>query len=266
MLRNIMLKTLRDQRRGLAWWGLGIALLVAYIMVVYPTIRDNTQYDQLLQAYPEQLKELLLAGTESFTSPSGYLNGALFAMLVPLMFLIFTTGRGANAIAGEEEGKTLDLLLAHPVSRTRVVLEKFLALLVATVILGVIFWLVLWSSAVAVNMDIAASNLAVAMLGAVNLGLLFGALALALGAATGNRSLSLGITATIGVAAYLLNSLGANVEALETVRKLSPFYLYIGAQPLENGLSFGHTAALLGATLVLLLVALAAFNRRDVAV
>ena len=267
MLRNILLKTLRDQRRALFWWTIGITVpILIYVVVSYPTIRDNQQYDELLKAYPPEMMNLLLAGADSFTSPAGYLQGALFALIVPLMFMIFAIGRGAHAIAGEEDEKTLELLLAHPVGRGRVVLEKFGALIAATALLGIIFWLMLWAGATAVEMDISASNLAAATIGVLCLGLLFGTLALAIGAITGNRGLSIGIAAAVGLGAYMLNGLGQNIEALEEIRKVSPFYLYIGNLPLQNGLSLGHMAALLGATLVLLFLAIVTFNRRDVSV
>lgn len=267
MLRTIWTKTLRDQRRSLFWWMLGAAIpVVVYVVVSYPAVRDNPQYDELLSAYPQEMIDMLLAGASSFTTPAGYLQGSLFAMMVPIIFLVFAIGRGANAIAGEEEAKTLDLLLANPVSRTRVVLEKFLALIAATALLAILFWLVLWIGTNMVDMNIAATNLAAATFGVLSLGLLFGTLALAIGAMTGNRGLSIGLTGAIALGAYMLNAIGMNLEALETVRKVSPFYLYIGNTPLENGLSIAHMAALLGATVVLLALGLITFNRRDVAI
>ncbi len=267
MLRNIWLKTLRDQRRSLFWWITGGAIpIVVYVIVSYPTIRDNPQYDELLQAYPPEMMDLLLAGADSFTSPTGYLQGSLFALIIPIIFLVFAIARGAAAIAGEEERKTLDLLLAHPVSRARVLLEKFGAMVTAILLLGAAFWLMLVIGAGMVEMDIPAGNILAAMIGVINLGLLFGTLALAAGALTGNRGLAVGITGAAALGLYMLNGVGMNIEALEEIRKISPFYLYIGNQPLENGLSLGFTAALLGATVVLLLLGLWGFNRRDIAV
>ena len=44
--------------------------------------------------------------------------------MVPLLLMIAAIGAGAGAIAGEEERGTLELLLANPLSRRRLVLEK----------------------------------------------------------------------------------------------------------------------------------------------
>jgi ABC-2 type transport system permease protein len=267
MLRNILLKTLRDQRKSLFWWMIGgVIPIVVYVVISYPTVRDNPQYDELLEAYPQEMMDLLLAGAESFTSPTGYLQGSMFALIIPIIFLVFAIARGAAAIAGEEERKTLDLLLAHPVSRTSVLLQKFGAMLAAILLLGLVFWLMLVVGAGMVDMNIPAGNLAAAMIGVMNLGLLFGTLALAVGAITGNRGLAVGITGAAALGLYMLNGVGMNIEGLEEIRKISPFYLYIGNQPLESGVSLGFTAALLGPTILLLLLGLWRFNRRDIAV
>jgi ABC-2 type transport system permease protein len=39
----------------------------------------------------------------------------------PLLLIIYSVAAGASAIAGEEDRRTLDLLLASPVSHTRVI-------------------------------------------------------------------------------------------------------------------------------------------------
>lgn len=75
----------------------------------------------------------------------------------------------------------------------------------------------------------------------------------------------MGITGAIAVATYFINSLTLLVETLEPFRKLSPFYYYISAEPLMNGLNLGHAAVLVRLTAVLLVVALVTFERRDVA-
>jgi ABC-2 type transport system permease protein len=122
------------------------------------------------------------------------------------------------------------------------------------------------AGAAAVKMDINTGHMAEATFAAALLAILFGALALALGCATGNRGLSTGVASALGVATYLLNALGPTVEGLEPYRKLSPFYYYIGADPLVNGLNGTHLAVLVGLTVVCLAAALVAFERRDLAV
>jgi len=40
VLRNIILKTLRDRRRSLLFWGLGLVALALIMVAFFPVIRD----------------------------------------------------------------------------------------------------------------------------------------------------------------------------------------------------------------------------------
>jgi ABC-2 type transport system permease protein len=264
MLRNVALKSLRDARRGFMWWSLGLVALVALTVAFYPSVHDEPGLNKLLQSYPESVKTLIsFGGPLDFTSPAGYLGTRLFSFMVPLLLLIAAIGGGAGALAGEEERGTLELLLANPISRRRLVLEKSAAVALEVVALGVVLWLALWVSARAVDMEIAASHLAAATGSAVLLALVYGALALMLGAATGRRSLAVGVTAAAGVAAYFVNALAPLVESLDFLRRLSPYYYYAAADPLRHGLDLGHALVLAAAAAAATMVAPVAFAGRD---
>jgi len=266
MLRNVFLKTLRDQRRAMLWWVISLLALAAYLAVLYPSIANTPSYNQMLQAWPKEIVASVMGEFPDYSTPEGYMNSTTYFMMVPLLFIAFTAGLGASAIAGEEEHGTLDLLLANPLPRWRLVLDKFAALAVLTWVLGVALWLGLAAGAAAVDMDLDLGRLAAVTLSAVLLGLAFGALALAVGAVTGKRGLSTALASVVGVAAYFINSLAPVVKGLEPYRKLSLLYYYIGADPLRNGLNLGHAAVLVGVTVVLLAVAVLAFEHRDVGV
>jgi len=266
MLRSVFLKTLRDQRRALLWWVIGLLALAAYLAVLYPSIANTPSYNQMLQAWPKEIVASVMGEFPDYSTPEGYMNSTTFFMMVPLLFIAYAVGLGANAVAGEEEHGTLDLLLANPLPRWRVVLDKFVATAVLTLALGVALWLGLAVGAAAVDMDLHVGRLAAVTLSAVLLGLAFGALALAVGAGTGKRGLSTALASVVGVVAYLLNSLAPVVTGLEPYQKLSLLYYYIGADPLRNGLNVGHAAVLAGVTAVLLVVAILTFQRRDVGV
>jgi ABC-2 type transport system permease protein len=52
VFRNVFLKSLRDQRRGLLGWSLGLSFLVFVESAVWPTIRDM-DCGKLLESYPK---------------------------------------------------------------------------------------------------------------------------------------------------------------------------------------------------------------------
>jgi ABC-2 type transport system permease protein len=128
-----------------------------------------------------------------------------------------------------------------------------------------VLWLALWVGALLTNMDISAGHLAAATLSAVLLALAYGAIAILLGAATGRRTVAIGLTAAAAVAAYLVNGLAPLVDALDVVQKLSPFYHYAVGDPLRQGVSFVHMGVLVGIAVVATALAPWFFSRRDVA-
>jgi ABC-2 type transport system permease protein len=267
VLRNVLLKSLRDVRRGFAWWSVGLVGLVSLIVAVWPTVRDNPALIKLHETYPEELKAFVSFGGEfDFGTPAGYLGAELFSFMVPLLLLVAAIGAGAGAVAGEEERGTLDLLLAHPISRVRLALEKLAALVVEVTGLAAVLFVCLVAGSAAAGMKIAASNLAAATAGALFLALAYGGIAFALGAATGRRALAIGLSAAAAVAAYLVNGLAPLVDALEPAQKASPFYHYAAGDPLRHGLEAGHVLLLVAIAVAAAAVAVFAFDRRNIAV
>jgi ABC-2 type transport system permease protein len=267
MLRNVALKTLRDLRRSFVWWSLGLAGMVAMLVAVYPTVRDNPALNRLLDEYPEALKAFVGFGGEfDYASAAGYLGSELFSFMVPLLLLVAAIGAGARGVAGEEEAGTLELLLSCPVTRRRLALEKLAALVLEVCGLGAVLLVSLWVGARAVSMDVSVAHLAAATASAVLLALAYGALALLVGAATGRRGLAVALVAALAVAAYLVAALAPLVGGLDPVKVASPFYHYSASDPLRQGLAAGHALLLLAIAAAAGLLAPFALERRDVSV
>jgi ABC-2 type transport system permease protein len=266
MLRNTFLKTLRDAGRALAWWSLGLIGMAALMVAVYPTVRDNPDLNEMVQEYPEALKAFIAFGGDvDYLSGAGYLGSELFSFMVPLLLAVAAIGAGARAIAGEEERGTLELLLANPVSRRRVVGEKLGALLAELTVLGLVLWLALLVGVEIVGMGVSAAHLGAATASAVLLAFAFGGIALLAGAATGRRGIAVGVAAATAVAAYLLNSLAVLVGFLEPFRTLSPFYHYVASDPLRHGLGAAHVGFLVALAVLAAAAAVVTFDRRDLA-
>lgn len=265
-MMNISLKTLRDKRYSLLWWSVGVVLLDLVVVIFYPSVSSVPEYNQILQEMPPALLNLFAGNITSFTSPEGYLNSQLFFLLLPFVFLGFNLLLGSGSIAREERRGTLDLLLSNPVSRWRIVVEKFASITVLNAVLGLAVLLSLVIGAWMVDMDVSAWNLLDVSISLVVLGIFFGALATALSAATGKNELSMGITGAVGVAAYILNALAPVVDELEPYRELSAFYYYIGNNPIINGLKPWDMLILLVVSGLFLAAGILVFERRDLGV
>jgi ABC-2 type transport system permease protein len=259
--RNVFAKSLWDARRSLPGWTLAIVGVALMYSAFWPSVNSPAMADALA-AYPKGVLDALNAG--DLTTPAGYLGGSVYGLLVPLLVAVFMIAAGTRGVAGDEDAGTIDLILAHPVSRTRLALQRLGGALTA---LGVIA-VVLFVAMVALRGPFQLAEVPVSGLLAVNLqlalfGAVFGTLAFAIGAATGSRSLALGASAAVAVLAYLANSVFSQVAALTWTRSVSPFHWYLGGEPLVNGVRWGGVAALLATTVVLAAAGTVLFVRRD---
>ena len=264
LLRNLFLKSLFDNRRGLGWWVLGIILLCALMTSFYPSISTNDALQDYIDAFdPDLLAIFGFTEMIDMTSGAGYLSAEMFSLLVPLLLIIFAISLGASSIAGEEDKRTIEILLSEPVSRRRVFLQKYAFLLAATILLAAVVWLSLAIAAPIVGMDISMVNLAAAVASSFLLGITFGSLAFAIGAITGKRGLCVGVSAGTAVATYVINTLATIVDFLEPAKWLSPFYYHGGNTPILNGLDPLHVLLLLVVIAVPAIAGYVAYQRRD---
>ena len=245
-------------------WSIGIAAVGVFYAAFYPSMA-NPDMAAAMEAFPEGMLDAL--GFADITSPAGYLAGTTYGLLGPVLMIIFASTLGARAIAGEEEAGRLDVLLAHPIDRWSVVVQRAAALLVALAVAGIALFLVMTAAAGPAQFDeIGVANLGAATVQLVLLGAFFGALALSVGAVTGRRGLALAAVAIVGIATYFANTLGPSVEAIAWSRDASPFHYYSGGQPLVNGWQLADGLILLVATVGLVALGVVGFRRRDVAV
>ena len=101
MLHSLALKTLRDSRRGLLLWSLGLIGMVALMMAVYPTVRDDPALNDLVKRYPDALKSVIgFGGALDYASPAGYLGSELFSFMIPLLLIIAAVAAGSGAVGG----------------------------------------------------------------------------------------------------------------------------------------------------------------------
>ncbi|WP_430298087.1 ABC transporter permease subunit [Sinomonas sp. B1-1] len=266
MLTSVFLKTLRDQLRALAGWAVAIAVLVAMYAAIWPSIRDQPSMNAFLDQMPEALRSLFAMSGADMTTPTGYIKIELLSFMGPIVVLLYAIGTGVAAVAGEEDHHTLELLLSTPLSRARIVLEKAGAMAVGTVFLAATMGASLMVEGSWTGMDLPADKVFAAMGHLALLGLVFGGLGLALSAATGRAGLSKGLPAALAVLAYVVNGLGGVVDWLKPVQKYSPLYQYSGHDPLVNGVDWPSAWIALGTAVVLVVLAVVAFRRRDVAV
>jgi ABC-2 type transport system permease protein len=268
MLRSVFGAAVWSRRRGLTWWVGGSFVYLFFLGSAFPTLADNAaDFEKMLDSYPEALRAMfnMVEGVSLSTGP-GFLHMELFSLVLPLLLIVFAVGFGARAVAGEEEEGTLDLLLSGPLSRRRWLAQQFAAMAALTSVIGVVNYLAMLLAGAAFDMGLSPAKLAAAMLGVVLIALVFGALALAVGAVTGKRAVAIAVASAAALAAYLVFSLADVVTWLGTVQKASPWYYYAASAPLLNGLEWAHAGVLAALAAALPVAGGVVLDRRDLAV
>ncbi|MGI5181375.1 ABC transporter permease subunit [Dactylosporangium sp. CA-152071] len=261
MRPEITIRALADNWRSLTGWIAGTTLAAVMYASFYPQLADG-QMAEAVASYPQAMRDALRM--DDLTSAAGYLGSTVFGIILPLAAMLYGAFTGSRAVAGDEETGYLDLLLAHPASRTGLVLSRFAALAAgATGIAATVFVAMLAIRTSADLTGIAVAGFAAQCLNLALLAIVFGALGIGISAATGRRALVLALTAIIGVLAYALHAFARPIGVPGAAR-LSPFHYYIGGEPLRNGFQWTHTAVLAIASIVLVAAGTVWFNRRDI--
>lgn len=158
----------------------------------------------------------------------------------------------------------MGLLMANPITHTRIVAEKTVAMIGVTVAVGLATFLGTWFGVLLGGVEgLPVAHIAAASALVTLLGLMFGGLALAIGAATGRSRLASSITAAVAVLSYFVYSFFPLSEALEGWANVSPFFLYLGGEPLTNGMAWGDAGILAAMFVALVAVSPRLIARRD---
>jgi ABC-2 type transport system permease protein len=240
--------------------------LVAFTVAFYPSVKGNASFDELFKDLPDTVRALVGAQEGvPISSPAGYLHARLFSIMVPVLLLTFGIGLGARAIGGNEADGTLELLLANPVTRPRVVAERYLAvvLLLAAVTVALSVSLLAFAPLVGLLDGIRISRLLAAGAAAFCLALIHATLAFTVGCAAGRPGPAVAVTTSVAAAGYLVQGLAATSDALGPMETLSPWHWYLDRNVLVDGLAPGAVVAPVLVAGLLFAAGAWLFNRRD---
>lgn len=237
--------------------------MAALVIGLYPEFKGMlSDLEELPPVYQAFVGE---AG--GYDTPEGFIAAEFFSW-IPLLVVTVAIIGGTGALAGEESAGTIDLVLAQPIPRWRLVVEKALGVGVAIAAISLVSIPGFIAMLPFFDTDIDVARLTLATAGMVPLGLLFLGLSLWASAALPTRSAAVVAVVGVLVAAYIVHTFGAVVPWLDTPRKLQPFYWGDGSRALVDGLTgawLAWNALLLALSAVTLGGAVRSFERRDIA-
>jgi len=265
MMRSVYLKTLYDKRFFLLGWTLGFMAISALMTSFYPAMHQEGSISSLLESMPAAFKGLV-GSLADLTRFDTYIASQLFDIRMPIIAGIMSIILGIGISVADEEKGELRTLLSLPVSRTKLLTQRWLAMLTIMVVIG--FGMVAGIYAVLPFIDIASIEPDVlARLSAMTLLIMitFGTIPFAVGLATGRRSVATGVSILIVIGSFLLSTFAQAVDWLSDYEPLSLLHYFPAADIVKSDIALKDVAVFGVVTVVLLVLSIAFFRARDVA-
>jgi ABC-2 type transport system permease protein len=250
---------MRDQRWMIFGFGIGSALMAALMLSIYPSYAEGLEGFEIPPALQAFIGDIDIASGEGFVT-------AEFFSWIPILLVVYAIIQGTGVLAAEESNGTLDLLLAQPIRRSRLFLEKVVSIIVGTLLIIALIlpgWVLPYGS---IDIDVGLGRLIVATVAMIPIMLAFGAVSLLAGTVMATRRDAAMAVAVLAVVSFFVNTLGRASDVLEPLRPASLFYYFHADSIVADGVNVVGVAVLLGTAIVATGLAAFLFQRRDIGV
>lgn len=242
------------------------ALMALAFVVMSPLITTDVaasaQFERVLTEMPQPFIQAF--GLQSLSSLEGLLAGEFYTLFWSVFFGIYLAYSAAGSIAGDIETNRMDVLLSNPVSRTSVLVETFLSLLVPIFTASVVTPVVISLSALAVDASISLVDLVVLHALSIPYLLCCGAIGLVLSVFLGDEDTAKNAAIGVLFALYLLQSF-LPVTDIDWLANVAPMtHFDANAILLEGTYDLAGAALLLAATVALVALSQFRFARMDI--
>jgi beta-exotoxin I transport system permease protein len=258
LLSNVFTKAIRDWLLWTVVAAVALLLIGAFYVAVMSSAGDA--YVTMLEDFPEPLANIY--GQQDGTN-AGMAMAGMYSLMAPIVLLAYAIGLGASSAVGEEEARTLPILLSSPLRRRSILVAKTVVAAIGVVVISVAMWLGMLVFAALFGLDISSHDPLAASVQLIGMVFLFGALSLGISAWRGSSALGIGVAAGVAVLSYFVTTMVPVVEDLADLARLTPWYLYTGADALYEGID--PILLLISAALAAALFGLGAYtlDRRD---
>lgn len=237
--------------------AIGLLAVMAAVGALFPAVGHSIGKLNV----PKSVDNLL--GGADYGTVTGWFRSEIAIIYGPLVIGALAITGASAATAGEEEDRILALVLAYPIRRSRLVIAKAAAIAAVVLIVAFAIWIGLIIGVALAGGGITIAHITALAVQLAFFGLATGALAIALAAGTGRRSLATGLAAGVAILGWLVNSFAPLISALTWLKYLSLFYYYAGHDPLTRGIDIPSLIVLGLVTMALMAIAIVSIERRD---
>lgn len=234
---NIIKQEFKSNLISLILWTISLVTIIFLVSFEFQVFQGNQEIQEFMESPTfQQFYGALGAGNVNIMTPEGFLS--LLSIYIYLPLSIHAGLLGAGIISKEEKNKTAEYLFTLPVSRTKVLLSKFIAGFVYIVLANIIVtgsaWLIFgrFDTTDAYNMFV--RNLA---FGVFVTQFIFFAIGVGLASTLRDYKKSGSITVGILLSTYMLNVLSNMAKEANFLRFVTPFRYFAAPEMIENEFS-----------------------------
>lgn len=246
----------RNMRSTILFWALGLVIYCGLIVAIYPSVKDVVD----ISLVPENLRAAF--NINDFTQLASFLSSELFGVILPILLPFFGLIALSWVVAGAEERGRLDVLLGNPIPRWHLVVGSWLVVVLALLILVSVIGTVVFTMASLLDLDLTARQAYRAAFALWPVTITFGSFALVMSTFVRARSIALAVPAAVLFLMYLANVIARLAPSLSWLRWGSVYHYYGNA--IVEGIWWPGVITLAMVSLILLLVAVVQFERRDI--
>ena len=136
-MNSVVFKALKERRWFLLGWGVGFFAL-SFMMVSFFTSFNGGEIDQLMASMPKEMQGFV-GDLQYWRELPAYLGSQIFDIRLSIILGIFCVMLAMGISTQEEEKGELATLASLPISRSRIVLAKWVVLVIG----GLWWWRVL---------------------------------------------------------------------------------------------------------------------------
>ena len=270
MTGAVFQEQLKQSWRQALYFAIGLGFLAFVMFSLNQDTSLAESYGKLLGSFPPAMLDALgasdLAGN---LTPEAFIG---FAALLygNIIMAVYAVMAGLSIIANEEDEGSINVLLSLPIPRWQVIVEKFLAfgLLIVCIpiiqYMGFVFGRMATPEIVVVNMN----KLMMGVANEIPAGLSIMAATVFFSSIFSRKAISTGVSAGFVLVSYVMFVMGNMVQddsPAKILGNLSIWTYFDSQMVMRDGLQIANVALLLGLAIVLLLISVFAFERRDIA-
>ncbi|MFP8890158.1 ABC transporter permease [Natrialbaceae archaeon A-CW2] len=243
----------KNRVKGGIYLSIGLSILAAFVIWAYPSFSEAFEDDELLEAYPEQILQLF--DVETMASLEGFLAFELYVFGWVILLGLYFAYACSSMIADDVDRERMDITLSLPISRSSVVLQKYLSILVPITLVNVLTPIVVYVGAIWIDEPIPAVDLLAIHLLSIPYLLVCAGIGLLASVVFDRASIAQRVALGVTFGLFMLESLlvGTDFEAVGVIAPMRYFdpneILLEGTYNLEGvAILLVMTAALVGAS------------------